>query len=83
LPASNRSPNTSSDNDSNVTGSTDVFSIYTVNVTVPPGSPTVEDDGVLVTTIDGNTSENDTDAESASDAELPSSSSTVAVTTFT
>jgi len=83
FPASNRSPNTSSDNDSNVTGSTDEFSISTVNVTVPPGSATEPGAADFDTATEGTASENPTTASSSSEAEFPSSSVTVAVTVFT
>ncbi len=83
LPASRRSPKTSSVSDVRVTFSGDVFSTVTVKVTVPPGSSTLPTDGVLVTAIVGMKSPNATVAESESEAGVPSSSTTVAVTVLT
>ena len=56
LPASSRSPNTSSVNDVNVTDSTDVLATSTEKVTVPPGSLTEPGTAVFVTEIVGRTS---------------------------
>ena len=83
LPASSRSPNTSSVNDVNVTDSTDVLATSTEKVTVPPGSLTEPGTAVFVTEIVGRTSLKPTVASSSSVAVLPSPSSTTAVTVST
>ncbi len=77
---SNRFPNTSSDRETRVTRSTEVFATWTVKVTVPPGSGTVPTDGVLEVVIDGATSAKATIASSSSEAGLPRASVTAAVT---